>query len=186
MSRWLIVGLGNPGRKYAGTRHNVGFDALRRLAARYGMEPNRSKFKGLTTRGSVAGHDVVLLEPQTFMNRSGGSVLAARQFYDIAAEETIVFHDEIDLPPGRMKLKQGGGHGGHNGLRDIISRTGDRDFYRIRLGVGRPEHGEVTAYVLGRFTGDERLDIDEMIEDSCDAVETLLDEGLEAAQNRFH
>ncbi len=186
MSRKLIVGLGNPGRKYAGTRHNIGFRLLDELAARARLSVNQSKFDGLYTTGVIAGEDVVLLKPQTFMNKSGKSVLAARQFYDIAVEDTIVLHDEIDLEAGVLRLKDGGGHGGHNGLRDIISRTGERDFIRVRLGIGRPEHGNVTAHVLGRFAGDEEDDVAELVVDGCDAVEILLTDGVSAAQNRFH
>lgn len=186
MSRTLIAGLGNPGRKYEGTRHNIGFEVLDRLAQRYRLRLSREKFHGRFTTGAVAGTDVVLLEPQTYMNKSGRAVEAARQFYGIAAADTIVLHDDIDLSPGQLKVKKGGGHGGHNGLRDIISRTGDRDFVRLRLGVGRPEHGDVTNYVLSRFDSDERPAIDELIEDACDATETILDSGVAEAQNRFH
>ena len=186
MSRSLIVGLGNPGRKYEGTRHNVGFEALRRLADRFRLELSRSKFDGVYTTGLIAHQDVVLLEPHTFMNRCGKSVLAARQFYDVPGDQILVFHDDIDLDCGRLKIKRGGGHGGHNGLRDIISRIGERDFVRLRLGVGRPDHGNVTGHVLGKFTSDERPDIDEMIEEACDAVEIVLSDGVKEAQNRFH
>ena len=187
MSRTLVAGLGNPGRKYEGTRHNVGFEALRRLAGRYRLELSQSKFDGVYTTGRIAGEDVLLLEPHGYMNNSGKSVRAARDFYDIPASETVVLHDDIDLEPGQLKIKSGGGHGGHNGLRDIIARTGgDRDFVRVRLGVGRPEHGDVTNYVLSRFDDDERQTIDELIEDACDAVETLLSDGVDRAQNLFH
>lgn len=186
VSRILIAGLGNPGRKYEGTRHNVGVEALRRLAERYRMNPSRDKFHGHIDTGAVAGEDVVLLAPQTFMNKSGRAVQAARQYYDIPASDTIVLHDDIDLSSGQLKVKKGGGHGGHNGLRDIINRTGDRDFIRIRLGIGRPEHGDVRNYVLSRFGGDEKAAIDALLEDACDAVETVLRQGVGAAQNRFH
>ena len=186
VSRRLIVGLGNPGRKYEGTRHNIGFDVLRRLGERYRLSLTQKKFSGVFTTGSVAGEDVVLVEPHTFMNKSGKSVQAARQFYSVDAEDLIVLHDEIDLEPGTIRIKEGGGHGGHNGLRDIISRTGDRDFVRIRLGVGRPEHGDVTNHVLSRFSGSERDLIAEMVEDACDAIETVLTDGVSQAQNRFH
>lgn len=186
MSRKLIVGLGNPGRKYEKTRHNIGFEVLFRLARRHGMDVSRQKFNGFYDTGLIAGEDVALLAPQTYMNKSGQSVLAARQFFSVDVEDLIVMHDDIDLEAGQLKIKAGGGHGGHNGLRDIISRTGEKDFIRIRLGVGRPTHGDVTGHVLGRFGDDEAPIIDEMIEDACHAVEFVLTEGVSAAQNRFH
>lgn len=184
MSRTLIVGLGNPGRKYEGTRHNIGFETLRRVASRYRLTLSQSKFDGVYTTGRIGGEDVLLLEPHTYMNKSGKSVQAARQYYDIPAGDTIVLHDDIDLSAGQLKIKTGGGHGGHNGLRDIISKTGDRDFIRVRLGVGRPEHGNVTDYVLSRF--DDSAVADELAELGSDAVETVLADGIERAQNLFH
>lgn len=186
MSRHLIVGLGNPGSKYARTRHNIGFMALERLAERHRMAPTTKKFDALYDSGRVGDQQVVLLEPQTYMNRSGQAVLAAARFYEVAPEQIIVLHDEIDLSLGTLRLKSGGGHGGHNGLRDIAARLSTRDFLRVRLGIGRPEHGEVTDFVLGRFTGGEKPQVDELIEQACDAVEIMLAEGIEAAQNRFH
>lgn len=186
MSRILIAGLGNPGQKYEGTRHNIGFAVLDELAGRYRLRLSQKKFSGVYTTGRIADADVVLLKPQTYMNKSGQSVLGARQFYDISAADTIVLHDEIDLDLGALRIKEGGGHGGHNGLRDIIKRTGDRDFIRLRLGIGRPAHGNVTGHVLGRFDSDEIDPMRELIEDACDAVEILLSDGVAKAQNRFH
>lgn len=186
VERRLIVGLGNPGQKYEKTRHNIGFEALRCLGDRWGIEIGRSKFHGVYGTGDVRGVPVALLEPQTFMNLSGKSVQAAAKFYGVAPEEIIVFHDDIDLDPGKLKLKQGGGHGGHNGLRDMVKHLGSKEFVRIRLGVGRPEHGEVTNHVLGRFAAHEVDSIDDLIQRACDAVETILVEDLTAAQNAFH
>lgn len=186
MGPWLIAGLGNPGRKYAGTRHNIGFEALDRLADRYRLSLSREKFQGHVVKGRLGTQEAVLLKPMTYMNKSGQSVSAAQNFYDIALEKVIVFHDEIDLAPGALRLKFGGGHGGHNGLRDIVKHCGGRDFYRVRMGVGRPEHGNVTGHVLGRFESHERSDIDALIEDAADAAEILMEEGLGPAQNRFH
>ncbi|AWV89924.1 peptidyl-tRNA hydrolase [Bradymonas sediminis] len=186
MSRYLIVGLGNPGAKYARTRHNIGFMALERLADRYAIGLSTQKFDGIYGMGRVADQDVVLLEPQTYMNRSGGSVLGVARFYKVSPENILVLHDEIDLDLGKLRLKDGGGHGGHNGLRDIASRMSTRDFKRVRLGIGRPEHGDVSDFVLGRFTGAEAPDVDDLIERACDATELFLAEGLQAAQNRFH
>lgn len=186
VSRKLIVGLGNPGRKYEGTRHNIGFAVLDRLGQRHRLDVSRQKFNGLYATGPLTGEDVVLLMPQTFMNKSGKSVVAARQFYDISSEDTIVLHDDIDLDAGQLKIKSGGGHGGHNGLRDIVAKTGEKDFIRIRLGVGRPVHGDVTGHVLGRFDSDEMPTIEDLIERACDAVETVITDGVQAAQNGFH
>jgi len=186
VSRTLIAGLGNPGRKYQGTRHNIGFRTLDQLAGRYRLDVTQSKFDGLYTTGRIAGADVLLLKPQTFMNKSGKSVQAARDYYGISAGDTIVLHDDIDLEVGQLKVKSGGGHGGHNGLRDIVQKTGDRDFVRIRLGVGRPEHGNVRNYVLSSFDSGQQADVDELVEIGCDAVETVLSDGVARAQNLFH
>jgi PTH1 family peptidyl-tRNA hydrolase len=160
--------------------------ALERLAQRHRMAPTTKKFDGLFDMGRVGDQQVVLLEPQTFMNRSGAAVLAAARFYEVEPEQIVVLHDDIDLDLGKLRLKSGGGHGGHNGLRDIAARLSTRDFLRVRLGIGRPEYGEVTDFVLGRFSSDEKPEVDELIESACDAVEVLLAEGIEAAQNRFH
>lgn len=186
MSRYLIVGLGNPGSKYAQTRHNIGFMALERLAERYRMSLASEKFDGRFDTSRVAGEMVALIEPQTYMNRSGKSVVAAAGFYDLAPEQIVVIHDDIDLSLGTVKVKEGGGHGGHNGLRDIVAKMGSKDFIRVRLGVGRPEHGDVTNHVLGTFSRDEEAEVAEVIEAACDAVETILREGVTAAQNRFN
>ncbi|MFU8802668.1 MAG: aminoacyl-tRNA hydrolase [Bradymonadaceae bacterium] len=186
MGRFLIAGLGNPGSKYEGTRHNIGFAGVERFGRRHQMALTQTKFHGRYATGSAVGQDIVLLEPQTFMNLSGQSVVPAMRFYGIEPESLIVLHDEIDLEPGTLRLKAGGGHGGHNGLRDIIARLGSRDFYRLRLGVGRPEHGNVTSHVLGRFRADEEPVIDDLLERACDAIEVLMTEGIGAAQNRYH
>lgn len=186
MSRYLIAGLGNPGSKYARTRHNIGFMALDRLAERHRMALGSEKFDSLFDTGRVGAEMVVLLEPQTYMNRSGKAVQAAANFYDVSPEQIIVVHDEIDLPLGSMRVKRGGGHGGHNGLRDIVNKLSTKDFIRVRLGVGRPEHGDVTNHVLGAFDRDEESEVAEMIEDACDAVAAIIADGVEAAQNRFN
>lgn len=186
MSRFLIVGLGNPGDRYARTRHNIGFMALDRLAGRHGVGVTSQKFDSLYDTARVGNAQVVLLKPQTFMNRSGQAVQAAARFYEISVEQIIVLHDEIDLGLGKLRLKVGGGHGGHNGLRDIIQKTSSHEFMRVRMGIGRPEHGEVTDFVLGRFRESEVVDVDELIQRACEAVELLLEQGMEAAQNRFH
>lgn len=147
----LFVGLGNPGGQYAGNRHNIGFMALDRIAAEHGFGPWSSKFKGLIAEGRLGGERVLLLKPQTFMNLSGEAVRAAAAFYKIDPAGITVFHDELDLAPGKLRLKQGGGHAGHNGLRSIIQHLGD-GFARVRLGIGHPGRKElVSGYVLHDF-----------------------------------
>ncbi|MBA2660845.1 MAG: aminoacyl-tRNA hydrolase [Bradymonadaceae bacterium] len=186
MSRYLIVGLGNPGTKYEGTRHNIGFGLVERFARRHQISLTQTKFHGRYGTGSVGVHDLVLLEPQTFMNLSGQAVAPAAKFFDLDSQHIIVAHDELDLALATLRIKAGGGHGGHNGLRDIIARLGNPDFSRLRLGIGRPEHGNVTAHVLAGFRPDEQPGVDAMLETACDALETLLAEGMEAAQNRYN
>lgn len=148
----LIVGLGNPGDKYSRNRHNIGFLAVEEIARRHGFPPFREKFKGLVSEGTIAGEKVLILKPQTWMNSSGESVEAALQFYKLTPAEVSVVYDEIDLVPGKSRIKRGGGNGGHNGLRSIDPRIGP-DYRRIRLGVGHPGHKDrVMPWVLGDFS----------------------------------
>ncbi len=165
MSIKLIVGLGNPGQKYEGTRHNAGFWAVDAIAATLaGHWAEERKFRGAVSRVMVDGVDVRLLRPVTFMNRSGQSVGPLAQFFKIAPEEILVIHDELDLPPGRMRLKCGGGHGGHNGLKDIQAALGSADFWRLRIGVGHPGHRDaVVGYVLTNPPPDERRLIEDVV-----------------------
>lgn len=152
----LFVGLGNPGAKHARNRHNVGYMAVDRIAADHGFGPWRAKFRGQVAEGRLGGEKVVLLKPETFMNRSGDAVQAAVQFFRLAPEDVTVFHDELDLAPGRCRLKRGGGHAGHNGLRSIHAHLGD-GYDRVRLGIGHPGHKDrVSAYVLSDFAKADR------------------------------
>lgn len=165
----LIVGLGNPGAEYERTRHNAGFDFVEALARQHNQPLKaESKFFGLTARIDVNGSDIRLLNPSTFMNRSGQSVGAIAKFYKIEPEEILVAHDELDLAPGIARLKQGGGHGGHNGLRDIIASLGNnKNFYRLRLGVGHPGNAkQVVGYVLKKAPQSEQTLIDDAIYES--------------------
>ena len=171
----LLVGLGNPGPEYESTRHNAGFwwiDAVARaLGAHLALERG---FHGLVARASVQGRGVWLLQPQTFMNLSGRSVAALARFYKIAPEEILVVHDELDLPPGQAKLKQGGGHAGHNGLRDIHAQLGSADYWRLRLGIGHPgARSEVVGWVLKKPPLDDRIAIDQAIDRSAKALAPL-------------
>jgi len=159
----LFVGLGNPGSQYAGNRHNIGFMALDRIAADHGFGPWRAKFQGQITEGRLGRDKVLLLKPETFMNLSGQSVRAAVDFYKLEPGDVTVFHDELDLAPFKVKVKQGGGHAGHNGLRSIDQHLG-AEFRRIRLGIGHPGHKDrVTGHVLGNYAKDEQDDLVAML-----------------------
>ena len=182
---WLVVGLGNPGPKYADTRHNIGFMVVDELARHAGVS-FKEKFKGHVARASLGGADVILLKPMTFMNVSGVSVGACATFFKIPPERTLVVHDELDLSFGTLRLKLGGGHAGHNGLRSIFAHYG-KTFARLRCGIGRPGHaGPVTGHVLGRFDASERAEIDDVITTAVEAVEAVLREGPTLAMNTLH
>ena len=185
--RVLVVGLGNPGSKYEGTRHNVGFEAVAAFADRFGISVTESRFRGVYGSGPALQRTVMCLLPETFMNRSGFAVQDATSFYKVAADGVIVVHDELDLPVGRIRLKRGGGHGGHNGLKSVDAQLGTRDYYRVRLGIDRPPvKGHVTPWVLGRFSAEEREVVDGMIDRAATAIERLLRDGLQEAQNAVH
>lgn len=181
---FLLVGLGNPGPKYAKHRHNVGFMAVDALAARYGIAPWRKKFQSDVAEGQVKGvaDRVILLKPQTFMNKSGEAVQAARQFYKIPLERTFVFHDELDVAPEKIKIKQGGGAGGHNGLRSIDAHGG-AGYWRVRIGIGHPGIHEpnkeelVTNYVLSDFARAERQWLEPLLDGIADNLPRLLNKG---------
>ncbi len=184
----LIVGLGNPGREYETSRHNVGFRWVDELARLHKMSfKNENRFHGLAARGQFHGHDVLLLKPQTFMNASGRSVGALAQFHKIALEEILVVHDELDLPPGVARLKFGGGHGGHNGLKDIIAHLGSKEFWRLRLGIGHPgDRGEVTNYVLNDPRNEEHELILEAMNKAQDVAHLVIEGKTEAAMLKLH
>ena len=184
----LLVGLGNPGAEYDATRHNVGFAVLDAIAAAHGTEPFRRSKKNLVCRARLGprGADALLVKPQTFMNASGEGVLPLVQFYKIPGRRVVVVHDELDFPCGRVRLKPSGGHGGHNGLRDLL-RLLPEDFVRVRIGIGksRGQSGQV-GHVLGRFAGAELRAIDEAIERAAEATVAVATDGLQAAMNRFN
>jgi PTH1 family peptidyl-tRNA hydrolase len=184
----LIVGLGNPGREYESTRHNVGFRWVDELAREHKLNfSSEVKFHGLTARGSLHGHELWLLKPQTFMNVSGRAVGALAQFYKIAPAEMLVVHDELDLPPGVARLKIGGGHGGHNGLKDIIAHLGTKDFWRLRIGIGHPgERGEVSNYVLNDPRREEHELIDEAMNNAQHVAHLVIEGKTEAAMLKLH
>ncbi|WP_212785324.1 aminoacyl-tRNA hydrolase [Ferrigenium kumadai] len=184
----LIVGLGNPGREYETTRHNAGFWWVDEFAHSQNLSfRSEAKFHGLAARGQLHGNEVFLLKPQTFMNVSGRAVGALAQFYKIAPAEILVVHDELDLPPGSAKLKLGGGHGGHNGLKDIIAQLGTKDFWRLRLGIGHPgERSEVSNFVLHDPRREERELIEEAMRRALDVAHLVIEGKTEAAMLKLH
>lgn len=186
---WLVAGLGNPGPGYAGNRHNVGQMVLDLLAARVGGRFTSSKAQAVTLEGrlGIGGPRMVLAKPLTYMNLTGGPVSALARFHDIAPERVIAVHDEIDIPFNTLKLKLGGGEGGHNGLRDMTRALGTKDYYRVRVGVGRPPGRQDTAdFVLKDFGTVEKKELPFLLDDAADAVERLITDGLLEAQQRFH
>lgn len=186
---WLIVGLGNPGAKYESTRHNVGQMALDVLAQRAGAKFSQGRANARVAEGRVApgAPKLILAKSNGYMNTSGGPVSGLAHYYGVPTERIIVLHDEVDIPFDTIKLKQGGGHGGHNGLRDIIKALASPEFLRVRIGVGRPPGQQDTAdYVLKPFGTSERDALAVLIEDAADAAEQLTTAGLLAAQQQFH
>ncbi len=183
----MMVGLGNPGPRYARTRHNVGFAVVQTLAARWGATGTpRRVSNALVWDAQVAGERCLLVRPHSFMNRSGAPTQALAAYYDVAPSDVTVVHDELDLPYGTVRCKVGGGHGGHNGLRDI-ARLFSRDTVRIRCGIGRPPpQWEAADYVLSRWTDEEAETLDGVIDKACDAAEEILRDGPQAAMNRHN
>jgi len=185
---WLVVGLGNPGPGYAAHRHNVGQMALDVLASRVGANFKTHKARAVVAEGRLTpgAPKLILAKPASFMNLSGGPVAALLRFYALEPQRLIVLHDELDLPFDTVRLKQGGGHGGHNGLRDIVSAAGT-DFIRVRIGIGRPPGRQDPAdYVLATFSQAERQTLPSLLSDAADAVEDIVSEGLLSAQQRWH
>ena len=186
---WLIVGLGNPGSRYEATRHNVGQMAVDVLAERLGSRFSSHRAGARVAEGRLrpGGPKLILAKSNGFMNTSGGPVSGLAQYFGISPERLVVIHDELDLPFDTIKLKRGGGHGGHNGLRDIAKALSSPDFLRVRVGIGRPPGRQDPAdYVLRPFAAAERGALAVLLEDAADAAEALVDEGLTAAQQRFH
>ncbi|WP_008311135.1 aminoacyl-tRNA hydrolase [Leptolyngbya sp. PCC 6406] len=188
----LVVGLGNPGEKYAKTRHNIGFEVVDTLAHRWQVAlASQAKFQGIYGEGWAAGHKVGLLKPQTYMNRSGQSVRAVLDWYKVEPEAVLVIYDDMDLATGRLRLRLSGSAGGHNGMKSLIAHLGGQDFPRLRLGIGRTATGEpgdraVVAHVLGRPSAAERAHMEEVVTLAADVVEMALREGVEKAMSRFN
>lgn len=184
----LIIGLGNPGKNYERTRHNIGFRVVDALRERWAFPDYARNFESELARGMRAGRSVALMKPRTFMNLSGSAVLAAVSFYKIPPSELWVVHDDLDLPLGRLRIRRGGSAGGHNGVADIMRRLGTDAFVRFRLGIGRPEEGReaVESYVLGKFSKEEEAAAKEAVERCVLAVETAMAEGLDRAMTVYN
>lgn len=184
---WLVVGLGNPGPEYAGHRHNVGFMVVEVLAARAGARFKAHRSGAEVVEGRLAGHRAILAKPRSFMNLSGGPTKALADFYKVPVAQVLVVHDELDLPFATLRLKLGGGDNGHNGLKSLTRSLGSRDYHRARFGIGRPPgRMDPAAFVLRDFSSTERKELPVLVEQTADAVETVVAHGLERAQNTFH
>ena len=183
----LVVGLGNPGRRYQRTRHNVGYEVLSRLAARHALGPAKARFQGDVVEAKLAGEKALLLCPTTFMNLSGGSVREAMSFYKLTEQDLLIVCDDLNLPVGKLRLRCGGSSGGQKGLENIIQKLGGDQFARLRIGIGAaPPQWDWADYVLSEFAADERPIIDQALDQSVDAVELWAAEGAECCMNRYN
>lgn len=183
----LFVGLGNPGRRYRDTPHNAGFVVCDRYAARNNLGDEVRKFEGRFRRGRVGSADVAVLEPETYMNLSGDAVAEAVRYLPVEPEEIVLIFDDMDLPLGKLRLRKSGGHGGHNGVRSVIERLGTQDFARLRVGVGRPPTGRgATGHLLSKVRREGRKRFSQTVDLAVEALEVVVDEGFEAAMNRYN
>ncbi len=184
---WLVIGLGNPGKEYLLTRHNVGFLVADRLAREQGIQFRKRRGGARIGEGRVGAEELVLAKPQTYMNTSGVAVKRLVKTLGILLDHLVVVHDDLDLACGRMKIKDKGGHGGHKGVQSIIEQLGSSDFLRVKIGIGKPESPEQGAdYVLSRFDADERALIKESVEQAAEAIEAIIVSGKDKAMNRYH
>jgi PTH1 family peptidyl-tRNA hydrolase len=186
MTTKLIVGLGNPGSKYQWTRHNAGFMVLDRLSDLAGIPITRKRYSGLYGEGSWHGEHLLLLKPQTFMNLSGRSVSEAMRFHKLSLKDLVVIHDDLDIAFGSVKLKEGGGHAGHNGLRSLASELGCGGFVRVRVGIGRPRFGDAADYVLSNFAKDELSQLPHLVDNIVDLLALYINEGLGKAMTLYN
>lgn len=183
----LVVGLGNPGAKYAGTRHNIGFDVIEELAERFNSPLTETKHKGVYTIVRKGTEKAILLKPLTYMNLSGESIGEVMRYYDVATEDVVVIYDDLDLPTGRIRLRQKGSAGGHNGIKSTIAHLGTQNFNRIRIGIDRPVPPmKVVDYVLGKFTEDEQEKMKQAVSKSADAVEAWLEKPFLEVMNEYN
>lgn len=186
MATKLIVGLGNPGPKYSWTRHNAGFIVLDRFAQLAGLPVSKKNFAGLYGEGNWQGTRLLLLKPQTFMNISGRSVAEALRFHKLSPADLVVIHDDLDIPFGQIKLKEGGGHGGHNGLRSLHQELGTNDYLRLRVGIGRPGRGDMADYVLSNFSKEEMSALPRLVDGIVDGLEMLIAAGLPKTMSLYN
>lgn len=186
MTTKLIVGLGNPGSKYQWTRHNAGFMVLERFCRSAGIAVTRKIFSGLYGEAPFQGERLLLLKPQTYMNLSGRSVAQALNFHKLSIQDLIVIHDDLDIPYGRLKLKEGGGHAGHNGLRSLLQELGSGEFLRVRLGIGRPLHEDAADYVLSNFTREELALLPRLLDGAVDLLQLIIAEGVSKAMTLYN
>ena len=184
---YLIIGLGNPEEEYSKTRHNMGFNAINKIAEQYGIKVNKSKFQGLYESAIIEGQKVMLIKPQTYMNLSGECIKQFVDFYKIQKEEILVIYDDMDIEPGKIKIRKKGGAGGHNGMKSIIKMLGTEEFVRIRTGIGRPEHsGDEINYVIGAIPEEEIPKLQEGVEKAKEAVIEILKNGIDSAMNKLN
>lgn len=185
---YVIAGLGNPGKKYVGTRHNIGFEALDAVAAKYGIDIKKAKFNAIYGEGMIEGEKVVLVKPQTFMNLSGEAVREFREWYKTDNSQIIIIYDDVSLPVGKMRIRPKGSAGGHNGMKSIIYQLNSEEFPRIRIGIGSPENPEfdLADYVLGKFTKAEVKELVEIAINTAEAVGEIIKNGLEKAMTKFN
>ena len=184
---YIIAGLGNPGKEYENTRHNIGFDVIDRLAEEENIAVMESKHKALIGKGYVAGQKVILAKPQTFMNLSGESVRAAADFYKVDPEHIIIVYDDISLDVGQLRIRKKGSAGGHNGIKNIIAHLGTQEFPRIKVGVGdKPKKMDLADYVLSRFSKEDRAVMEDAFREAAGAVEMMIIQGADAAMNQFN
>ena len=183
----LLVGLGNPGATYDGTRHNIGFEVIDRLGNKYNIGINKNKYKSLIGEGNIKGEKVILMKPQTYMNLSGEAIRVCIDFYKIQPEDVFVIFDDISLEVGQIRMRQNGSAGGHNGIKSIIAHLGTQNFPRLKFGVGeKPKGMDLANYVLGKFSAEEKEIIIPKTIDAIDAVATFIDEGMEKAMNKYN
>ncbi|HIY21503.1 MAG TPA: aminoacyl-tRNA hydrolase [Candidatus Flavonifractor merdigallinarum] len=185
---WLVVGLGNIGDQYEGTRHNVGFQVVDELAERAGVPVQKLKYRALTNTAQIGGEKVLLMKPVTFMNLSGEAVRPAADFYKVSTDHVLVISDDVALPVGKLRVRRGGSAGGHNGLKDIIRHLGTDQFPRVKVGVGEKPHPDydMADWVLGKFQGEDKKIIDQAVKRAADAVELLLSQGVDKAMSRYN
>ena len=184
---YLIIGLGNPEAEYSKTRHNMGFNTINKIAKKYNIEVNKTKFQGLWESTIIEGQKVILIKPQTYMNLSGNCVQEFVNFYKVEKENIIVIYDDMDIEPGLIKIRKQGGPGGHNGMKSIIQMLGTEEFSRVRIGIGRPKHnGDEINYVIGGIPEEEIPKLEEGIEKAKDAVIEIIKNGIDSAMNKFN